>query len=433
MNLFKRKLISLLLLVAVLLPLTSTVCAAEIPRAKDISATGLVTEVYGLYPHYQLFDNYLILTGTAQDQSGFTLEHQAGMGSLYFQFLTAYGPYTITDNTTGSVFTAGTNGFIHEYVDLVACFGHAPTSVSIDFRNGPVQLQELDVYTEGEVPSRVQKWEMPEEGAVDLLLFATHSDDDQLFFAGLLPYYALERGYEVHVAYLTNHYNTTPNRVHEVLDGLWAVGVTNYPAFAGWEDFRKKTLEEAFQEFENYGHSREEMTGFVVEQLRRYKPIVAVGHDPDGEYGHIQHIVYSLLLREAVELTNDPEAYPETAARYGLWDVPKTYLHLYKENPIVMNWDRPMAAFRGLTPYQVSRDYGFAAHYSQHEGWGWYFKHMLKATDIKAHSPCKYGLFRSTVGLDTSKDDMFENVHSHAEQARINDVAARIIKTARHD
>lgn len=423
MRVFRNKLISLLLLLTVLPALPVTTRAEEVRQAQDISSSRLVTQEYGLYPYSQLFDDDHDILGKAKEQAGFTLEYAEGMGSLYLQFLSPYGPYTITDNSTGTVFTAGTNNFLHEFVDLVACFGHAPTSVSIDFQNGPVQLHELDVYTEGEVPSTVQKWELPEEGAVDLLLFATHSDDDQLFFAGLLPYYAIERGYEVHVAYLTDHYNNMPYRVYEVLNGLWAVGVTNHPSFAGVNDFRKNTVEEVFQEFEKQGHSREALTGFVVEQLRRYKPIVAVGHDPEGEYGHIQHIVYSLLLQEAVELSNDPKAYPEIAAKYGLWDVPKTYLHLYEENPIVMDWDRAMAAYNGLTPFEVTRDYGFPAHRSQQKAWGWYYYYKKKATDITAYSPCAYGLYRSTVGLDTEKNDMFENVLSHTEQARSDGTA----------
>ena len=430
MNVFRNKLISLLLLLAVLLTLPVTVRAEEVRQAQDISNSRLITRDYGLYPYCQLFDNNPVILGKAQEQAGFTLEYKGGMGSLYLQFLSPYGPYTITDNSTGAVFTAGTNNFLHEFVDLTACFGHAPTSVSIDFQNGPVQLHELNVYTEGEVPSTVQKWELPEEGAVDLLLFATHCDDDQLFFAGLLPYYAIERGCEVHVAYLTNHYNNMPYRVHEALNGLWAAGVTNHPTFAGVKDFREKTVEEVFQEFEKQGNSRENITGFVVEQLRRYKPIVAVGHDPNGEYGHIQHIVYSLLLQEALELSNDPEAYPETAAKYGLWDVPKTYLHLFKENPIVMNWDQPMAAYNGLTPFEVTRDYGFPAHSSQQKNWGWYYFYKEKATDITYYSPCQYGLYRSTVGLDVKKNDMFENVLRHAERTRIEEVAQFVIKSA---
>jgi LmbE family N-acetylglucosaminyl deacetylase len=47
------------------------------------------------------------------------------------------------------------------------------------------------------------------EGGADLVLFSAHGDDEHLFFAGLLPTYAEERGYRVQVVYLTDHRNDT--------------------------------------------------------------------------------------------------------------------------------------------------------------------------------------------------------------------------------
>jgi len=313
-----------------------------------------------------------------------------------------------------------------EFVDLTACFGAPPKSITISFDNGPAQFHELQVYTEGEVPDSVQKWEHPEEGKIDLILFSTHSDDDQLFFAGLLPYYGVERGYEALVVYLTDHNNTAPGRRHEVLNGLWAVGIRNYPVLGSYPDFGDaRDLAEGFRKYEARGYSREHMTGFVVEQLRRFKPYVAVGHDFNGEYGHAQHKVYAQLVADAVAVSNDPAQYPESAEAYGTWDVPKTYIHLYKENPIVMDWDQPMEHFDGMTPFEVTKKLGFSMHNSQQKGWGWYFDGMKTAAQIKKYSPCKYGLYRTTVGEDAEKNDMFEHLTCHTELARIEEAKAK--------
>ena len=46
---------------------------------------------------------------------------------------------------------------------------------------------ELYAYTAGEVPATVQKWEAPAEGKTDMLMLCAHGDDDQIFFAGVLP------------------------------------------------------------------------------------------------------------------------------------------------------------------------------------------------------------------------------------------------------
>ena len=398
---------------------------AEAAEAEEISGRTLVIASEGFNGVDYLFNgNTREGLRTTQDTASLTLTHEAGIGSLYLTFAKVYGPYTILCGDTGETFTAGENGYVHEFVDLEAAFGTAPKSVTVRFENGVARLNELNVFTPGRVPDWVQRWQNPEEGKMDLILFSTHGDDDQLFFAGLLPYYAVEREYEVLVVYLTTHFNTAPFRIHEILNGLWACGVRNYPVLGPYEDFGDAySKEHAFQKFEKFGWSREQMTGFVVEQLRRYKPMVAVGHDLKGEYGHAQHLVYAQLLVDAVEVSGDEQAHPETAQAYGVWDVPKTYIHLYPENKIVMNWDQPMEKFDGLTPFEVAKHRGFAAHTSQQGGWGWFFQGMDSAAEIKHYSPCQYGLYRSTVGEDTEKTDMFENVITHGEQARMEEEA----------
>lgn len=386
-------------------------------QATEISGISLVSDSSGFSSLKYLFNNKFWETQKTEDTAYLTLEHSEGIGSLYLSFMYPYGAYTVTNNDSGDTYTAGTDLFIHEFIDLTGIFGSAPSSVTVSFDNGPAHLHELDAFTEGEVPADIEKWNHPQEGNVDLILFATHSDDDQLFFAGLLPYYAIDRDYQVLVVYLTDHYNTAPGRVHEVLRGLWAVGVRNYPILGHFEDFGDATTaEEAFQNFAKYGHSREDLTGFVVEQLRRYQPMVVVGHDLKGEYGHAQHKAYAQLLVDAVSVSNNPEQYPETAAKYGTWDVPKTYIHLYSENQIVMDWDQPMDDFNGMTPYQVSKKLGFPFHVSQQKGWSWYYEGKNTAASIKKYSPCNYGLYRSTIGPDVEKNDMFENLRARSEQ-----------------
>ena len=107
-------------------------------------------------------------------------------------------------------------------MDLDALFGHCPETVTLSFDSGPVPLLEVSLFTDGALPDWVQQWEPPVEDGADLVLFSTHADDEQLFFAGVLPYYAGELGYRVQVVYLTNHRNLSKNpnlRCHEALDG----------------------------------------------------------------------------------------------------------------------------------------------------------------------------------------------------------------------
>ena len=201
-----------------------------------------------------------------------------------------------------------------------------------------------------------------------------------------------------------------------MLNGLWAVGVKNYPVFGPFPDLYVAKAVEARTGFVNWGFEEDDMEKFVVEQLRRFRPLVAVGHDIHGEYGHGVHKLYGLSLQSGAERSKDPAAYPESAEKWGVWDVPKTYLHLYSENQIHMNWDRPLEQFDGMTPYEVCKEKGYPAHESQYGDFAWYFYGMDTAEEIEELSPCEYGLCRSTVGEDIRKDDFFENLLSRGEQ-----------------
>lgn len=396
---------------------------AENNMAENISGAGIVTDNSGFPSIRALFDGKLLSGKAASEDASLTLEYEGGIGSLYFLFDAACGSYTITDNGSGKSITAGENGFIHEFVDLAAAFETAPASVTVTFPDG-VRIFELFVYTPGEVPETVQKWQVPADGKTDLVLFSTHCDDEQLFFAGVLPYYAGELGYQVQVVYLTDHREDDPRRVHEMLNGLWAVGVTAYPVAASYPDFiLKHDMAGTYATFEARGYPREDLLGYVVENLRRFKPMVAVGHDINGEYGHGMHMVYTDLLMEAVTIANDPSRYPESVEKYGLWDTPKTYLHLYEENGIIMDWDIPLEKFNGMTAFEVTQKLGYPCHVSQYQDFAWYHYAAKSAKDVVQYNPCYYGLYRSTVGEDVEKNDFFENVVTHAEQARLEEEA----------
>ncbi len=391
--------------------------AADI--CKDTTVSG---EGYNRF-HF-LFDGDIDTYKKSDGNTTVTLENAGGIGSLYLLFNLEYGQYTVTDNVSGSMITAGQYNFLHEYINLENAFGHCPTSVTLHFKNGAVRLSEIYVFSSGKAPDYVQVWQPPLEGKTDLLLLSTHGDDDQLFFAGLFPLYAKERGYGVQVAYLTDHRNITYKRTHEMLNGLWETGVTAYPVFGSFKDFRIDSKEGTYQEYARQGVSQSDLMEFVVTQLRRFKPQVVVGHDINGEYGHGMHMVYTDLLINAQDIVNDPAQFPESAEKYGVWDVPKTYLHLYKENPIVVDYDTPLDSWDGLTAFQATQKFGYPCHKSQQytdftQWLNGYNNEITKASQIYSNNPTKFGLFRSTVGADVQKNDFMENIVSYAEQARL--------------
>lgn len=403
-------LLCLLLILALALPVSAAGNAAEVTDAD------LVTDHSGFASLNRLFDTYEITPVAFENGASLTLHCPDGIGSLYLIFDLEYGPFTVTDPDTGKTATFGEHRFLHEFADLEEVFGYPPVRVTVTFSSGVGALNELRVFTPGMVPESVQIWETPRDGETDIVLFSTHGDDEQLFFAGLLPYYAAERDVQVQVVYLTDHRNLTNVRCHEMLNGLWAVGVRSYPVFGSYPDLLTQSANQTRLLFQGRGIAEEEVLGFVVEQLRRFHPLVAVGHDLQGEYGHGQHMFYADLLTRAVQISNDPTRFPESAEVYGVWDVPKTYLHLYPENEIFLDWDQPLSAFDGMTAFQVTRQLGYPCHETQYWDFAWYLSYADSAASIRNYSPCEYGLYRSTVGPDVNKNDFLENLQTHAQR-----------------
>ena len=316
----------------------------------------------------------------------------------------------------------GQYGFLHEYQPIEE---DDITEVSLIFEE-TVSICDFFVLSKGEkLPDFVQVWR-PAKGKCDIMLLSTHSDDDQLFFAGTVPD-AVSRGAEMQVCYFTNHWNTH-TRPHELLNGLWTCGLDRYPVVSPFRDSIRVDSEAAeLAVFEAQGVDYADMVQMQVELLREFKPQIVLVHDVDGEYGHGAHILNSHSLRDALPLASDATKYPESAEKYGVWDPLKVYIHLYDSkkakkhkldaplNTIDFEIDVPLEFFGGRTAYQVSQD-AFRCHISQFKSryriWllGTDDKPVTKASQFPQYNPRYYGLYYSTVGKDKIKTDFYENI-----------------------
>lgn len=290
------------------------------------------------------------------------------------------------------------DGFWSEYIPLD---GVKEIELSFD----EVSLTEISLYSSGELPSEVQRFEVAQY-ETDLMLFASHSDDDQLFFAGLLPYY-IARGADVKVCFFTTSYQEI-SRVHELLAGLWHCGVKSYPVILPLPDEYSESFDGAKRILEGKGYAYEEIMGMISDVLNTYKPQVVVLHDFKGEYGHGTHIFATRVIVDAIE-----------NAAEGAFIPSKVYVHLYEERRITLPIDEPLEAFGGKSAFNVSQE-AFQNHKSQHWTWfyGWiYGKNgsITKASQIKSYSPLYYGLYLSSVGED-SENDMLCNIETYEEQ-----------------
>ncbi len=303
--------------------------------------------------------------------------------------------------------------FAHEYAPLPEGETDVRIRLNAD-KQAVLAVSELFVFGEGETPAFVQRWQKPEKA--DLLVLSGHPDDEILFFGGTIPYYAAERNMQVVVAYLTSgnmsdliKNNRVTGRRSELLNGLWEMGLRNYPVvYDFWDKFSKK-LDSAY---EAVGKKKVQET--MVELLRQYKPEVVVTHDVNGEYGHGIHRVCADVMMHCIPVAAEAANYADSAQKYGAWQAKKLYLHMYNQNVIEMDWDQPMAAFGGRTGYQVA-EAGYQWHVSQHEAGqknpetGKFEYFIVEPRDSK-YSCYRFGLAYSTVGYDVIGNDFFENI-----------------------
>lgn len=306
--------------------------------------------------------------------------------------------------------TCGKDGFLHELVKPVT----PSETLSLHIKNN---ARICDIYAfSGDIPSFVQDWDALCSEA-DFLVFSTHADDEILFLGGVLATYGGEKNLPVQVCYMTNYWNGLHIREHEKLDGLWESGIKNYPVSGYFDDYYSETLDGA-----KASYDYAEVLEFVTGQIRTFTPNVVVTQDLNGEYGHGGHMLLAKAVTEAVDNSMDSSFFAEQADVLGTWDVPKTYLHLYENNPIWLNLNVPLNNLNGRTAIEAAKD-AYLKHVSQQ--WCWFY-----VSDTYKYSCAKFGLYRSTVGPDTqtgyddnskissSGGNMLENIITH-EEARI--------------
>lgn len=386
--------LSLLLIACILIPSIS-LSAAEIDatdEAKEYTDICVFSTTEGSASKLQ--DNNFRTKLEFKSGGTVTLECEEDIYSLYVIWDNIPGVWRLQAESTP--YSCGQHGFIHEYI---RCRG--ASTLTIEVPEGAT-ICDVRVFGKGKAPRDVQIWSDPCEKA-DLLLIPSHADDEHLYFGGTMPYYAGELGYAVQVAYFTNHW-AEPRRPHELLNGLWTVGITHYPVISPYPDKATFDLESAKKIY-----NEEEMLGYIVELMRRFKPDVVIGHDLKGEYGHGAHMLSAELICRAVDgVVQDENMYPVSAAKYGVWDVPKTYIHKLADNAIYMDWDKPLENFGGRTAFEMAKE-GYACHVSQH-GFD------IAVTKYGTASCIWFGLYRSTVGPDTLEDpDFLENIPKKEE------------------
>ena len=283
-----------------------------------------------------------------------------------------------------------TTGF---YVDAVS-FPAEARQVKLSISGKENWARNLCIYDSRYPDNAVQQWQ-PVPDKLDVMVISAHQDDEYLFLGGTIPY-ACAKGLDVGLVYMTNGGRS---RYTEAMDGLWTAGLRTHPIFMNWRDQKVKSMKTALSTWIQKGVDPQKE---VVRLIRKYKPELIVTQDLEGEYGHTQHKLTAHLVADAIPLAKDATYDPESVAEYGVWEVKKLYLHLYKENQIEMDWDAPLSPDSPISPMFLAQE-AFDKHRSQQKAYS-------MSREAKMYNNRLFGLYYTAVGPDEAKNDFLEHL-----------------------
>ena len=381
-----------LALAAVLAALLCLTLTAQAEKAQEITTevghAGIQDKNFA-----RMCDNKFTTSYQFQANRSVTLTYEGGISGITLEHLNK--PVLMQVEAQGADGTwqvvATTQGYITEWVAVPE--GTTAIRLSSVKRGSRPRLSEIHVYGPGDKPDEAPEWQLAEKA--DLMVIVAHPDDELLWFGGMLPTYAAERGYTVQVVYAT----ANAERKLELLHGLWTCGVHYYPTFYELVDEKLKSTTAMYNLW-----GKTKFRKLIVESIRKYKPEVVATHDFNGEYGHNAHKITAESVAACMEMTADATQFKTSAETYGTWEVKKLYVHLWSENQIHLDWTVPLTAFDGETGISVATR-ALAWHKSQTES-----KRAWSMDRAKDYDNGLFGLYYTTVGPDEAGDDLFEHI-----------------------
>ena len=315
-----------------------------------------------------------------------SIPEETDTAKLFLSFYSMPVPYSVTEyDSEGNAITC-TRPETDLLMPVLPVSGN--TSVITVVPEASCTISECSLYTAGSDPAAFHTFSKTSD-KLDYLIVSAHPDDEQLYLGGVAPICS-DRGLKGTILYMTCNRR---ERYTESLNACYTAGIRQMPLFLWLEDGTVK------QNMIWKHWDRDAVLLDLVRVLRRTRPEVVVTHHFGGEYGQGLHIATAEAVAESVQLaadsTYDPGAEP--------WQVKKLYIHMHDEITVTLPVNDPLPSFKGRTALEVTRE-AFRKHRSE-------FKKLhLEANASGPYDLSKYGLYYTTVGPDTGKNDLFENI-----------------------
>ncbi len=86
-----------------------------------------------------------------------------------------------------------------------------------------------------------------------------------------------------------------------------------------------KSVDEVFEKW-----NKDSLVADAVSRIRQFKPdVIVTRFPPDERAGHGQHTASAIVAEEAFEAANDPNKFPASAKKYGIWKVHRLFFNTH--------------------------------------------------------------------------------------------------------
>jgi N-acetyl-1-D-myo-inositol-2-amino-2-deoxy-alpha-D-glucopyranoside deacetylase len=170
-----------------------------------------------------------------------------------------------------------------------------------------------------------------------LILTGAHPDDESFGVGGTLAQYAAS-GHKVYYACgtrgevgdvspekLKGYDSIADLRTHELECAAKALGLTDV-IYLGYRDSGMAGTSDNKHPNALAAAPTEQVARKIVEIFRRLKPDVVLTSDPNGGYGHPDHIAIHKATMMAFDMSGDPQKYPEAGLSF---QPQKLYYHVF--------------------------------------------------------------------------------------------------------
>lgn len=326
---------------------------------------------------YRLTDEQVVSRISLKAEQAFSFSFEPSRQGVLLSWYTAPAEYVVSQTDASGVSlgeTTVSDGMLNKYLELdPAC-----TRVTVTLlKEGAIA--DVSVYgADEELPASVQRWE-PTPDKADLLLIAAEPGAEWKELGGALTNYTFERGVKTAILYVSDFGKR--ERAEEALSTLWAMGVREYPLFAGFTCSNYDSYDMVTE-----GYRKASLPDYLTQVITALSPKVIVTHGlAETQAAH------RYTAEQVVKVVTD-DALTQKLYCFG---------QMEGQSATTLDLSQPLNAFGGKTAVEAAQS-AYELHLSQHV-YGW-----------TVDSTGAFTLAYTSVGDDAAKDDLLENISTSA-------------------